>query len=130
MTNNPIQDTHKGLNDFDKTVLLDPQLREALKSSEDYLTIKEREWLHGLQREPHDSVQEGAQDGMVLHQRVVDVPLLQRQLHYGDRSFHGQPGILRVQDGHLHFIPADVCLGVWRRENCVQNWRNNSSQTS
>lgn len=47
---------------------------------------------------------------MVLHQWVVDRLLLQRQLHYRDGAFHGQPGVLSVQDGHLDFIPANVSL--------------------
>jgi hypothetical protein len=93
-----------------------------------HLTIKKGKWLHSLQRKPHDCIQHGAQDGMVLHQRIVDVLLLQGQFHYGDRAFNSQPSILSVQNWHLHFIPANICLRVLRMEDCVKNWKNNSLQ--
>lgn len=121
---------------LNKTVLLivlpapaNPSAARWLGSpSGTYLTIKEWKWLHSLQRKPHNRIQDGTQDRMVLHQRVVDVFLFEGQFHYGDRSFDREPRILRVQDRHLHFIPAHIGLHVWRTENRVQNRRNDSLQ--
>lgn len=77
---------------------------------EGYLAVEKGQWLHGLEREARDGAQHSAQDRVVLHQRVVDGLLVQGQLHDGGGPFHGQPGVLCVQHGHWHLIPADVGL--------------------
>lgn len=92
-----------------------------------HLAIKKSERLHTLERKAHGCIQDGAQDGMMLHQWVVDRLLLERQFHYRDGALHGQPGILSVQDWHLHFIPANVSLWKLRREDYVRSWRTGTT---
>lgn len=75
-----------------------------------YLAVKQWQWLHTLEWEPHDGVEDGAEHELVLHQWVVDALLLQGQLHDGHRALHRHPGVLSVQHRGLHLITAHVCL--------------------
>lgn len=78
--------------------------------SKAYLAVKQWQWLHSLEGEPHDGVEDGAEHELVLHQWVADALLLQGQLHDGHRALHRHPGVLGVQHGGLHLITAHICL--------------------